>query len=237
MHQKNINQNDLEKGGDMKIEQNENSVKEEGVSNVDDYGKDDTTEHEKDQMLHKKFMKILDNSNKVDQSQFELVRLNDNQTAVVTFTDDFKVINLHYCEEDEIEGYVICNGDDCVLCRIGKKRQKRILLPVFLPVTETIGILPVSTSSYPDALLSQISDVLESGKPLIIFISRDRYTYTVSTKEFKDTNIGEDQRKAFEKAYKSGDIDITSVYPQFDNKKLSSVPDISRMLKLKEIPD
>ena len=51
----------------------------------------------------------------------ELVRFGSNETPVIMFTDKGEEISLHYCEEQEIRGYVQCNGSDCILCSAGKE--------------------------------------------------------------------------------------------------------------------
>jgi hypothetical protein len=169
-------------------------------------------------------------------SPLELVRLGADETAIIPFTADSEAVDLHYCSETEINSYVVCNGPDCVLCRIGRKRDERLLLPVYLPAAGCVGILPVSRSLRPLALLPQISNVLKAGKPMVLFVTREGGKYTVSTAELqKDVDGGEAAIKQFQEDYEAGIHNLAAVYPRIDNEELASVEDIARMMSLKGI--
>ena len=170
------------------------------------------------------------------ESFIEIVRLGRDETAIILFTADGEAVDLHYCSETEINGYVVCNGPECVLCRIGRKRDQRLLLPVYLPTAGCVGILPVSRSLRPFALLPQISNVLKSETPMVFFVTRENAKYTVSTAELqKDVDGGEAEIKRFLKDYEAGLHDLTSVYPRIDNEQLASVEQIGRMMELKGV--
>lgn len=64
----------------------------------------------------------------VEESSLELIRLGYDETAFIPFTADSKPVHIHYCPDTEINSYVLCNGSDCVLCKIGRKRELLILL-------------------------------------------------------------------------------------------------------------
>lgn len=170
------------------------------------------------------------------ESLLEVIRLGSDETAIIPFTADSEGVDLHYCSETEINSYVVCNGTDCLLCRIGRKRDQRLLLPVYLPSAGCIGILPVSRSLRPFALLPQISNVLKAEKPMVMFITRDGAKYTVSTVELqKDVDGGEAVIKRFRDDYEAGLHDLSTVYPIIDNEQLASVEEISRMMTLKGV--
>ena len=170
------------------------------------------------------------------ESLLEVVRLGSDETAIIPFTADSEAVDLHYCSETEINSYVICNGPDCVLCRIGRKRDQRLLLPVYLPASGNVGILPVSRSLRPFALLPQISNVLKADKPMVMFVTRDGAKYIVSTAELqKDVDGGEAAIRRFLDGYEAGLYDLTSVYPRIDNEQLAAVEEIGRMMALKRV--
>jgi len=170
------------------------------------------------------------------ESLLEVVRLGSDETAIIPFTADSEAVDLHYCSETEINSYVICNGPDCVLCRIGRKRDQRLLLPVYLPASGNVGILPVSRSLRPFALLPQISNVLKADKPMVMFVTRDGAKYIVSTAELqKDVDGGEATIRRFLDDYEAGLYDLTSVYPRIDNEQLAGVEEIGRMIVLKGV--
>jgi len=174
----------------------------------------------------------------VDQADglLEIVRLGNDETAIIPFTADSEAVDLHYCPETEINSYVKCNGPDCVLCRIGRKREQRLLLPVYLPAAGCISILPLSRSLRPFALLPQISNVLKAGKPMVMFVMREGSKYTVSTAELqKDVDGGEAVIKRFLEDYGTGCHQLNSVYPRIDDEQLASIDEISRMMALKGI--
>jgi len=170
------------------------------------------------------------------ESLLEIVRLGNDETAIIPFTADSEAISLHYCSETEINSYVICNGPNCVLCRIGRRQDQRLLLPVYLPAGGCIGILPVSRSLRPFALLPQLSNVLKAGKPMVMFVTREGGRYTVSTAELqKDVDGGEVSIKRFLEDYEDGQHDFTAVYPCIDNEQLAGVDEIGRMMTLKGV--
>jgi hypothetical protein len=163
-----------------------------------------------------------------------LVRLGQDETAVIPFTADGKKVSVHYCTEPEIKGYVLCNGEDCVLCRAGRRRDERLLVPVYLPAMDAVAVLGVSPSLRPHALMPQLVNVLRAGKPMIMFITRNDERYTVSTGELgDDAEGGEAVIQAFKDDYAAKRIDLTRVYTRIDNEQLAQVPNIARMLALK----
>jgi hypothetical protein len=170
------------------------------------------------------------------QSMLEVIRLGSDETAIITFTADSETVDLHYCSETEINSYVICNGPGCVLCRIGRKRDQRLLLPVYLPAAGCVGILPVSQSLRPFALLPQIANVLKADKSMVMFVTREGAKYTVSTTELqKDVDGGEIAIRRFLDNYEAGLHVLADVYPRIDNEQLANVEEIARMMSLKGV--
>jgi hypothetical protein len=164
----------------------------------------------------------------------EVVRLASDETAIIPFTANSEEVDLHYCQETELNGYVICNGNGCVLCRIGRKREERLLLPVYLPAKGCVGILPVSRSLRPFALLPQVTNVLKSEKPMVMFVARVGAKYSVSTAELpEDVDGGEAAIKQFHEDYEAGIVNLSSVYPKIENEQLADVEEIGRMMALK----
>lgn len=169
-------------------------------------------------------------------SSHELIRLGHDETAFIPFTPDSEAVYIHYCPDTEINSYVTCNGSDCVLCKIGRKRDERLLLPVYMPAAGCVGILPVSRSLRPFALLPQILNVLKAEKPTVMFVTREGAKFTVSTSELQDdVDGGETVIKRFLEDYKGGNHDLHSVYQKIDNEQLAGVEEIGRMMTLKGI--
>lgn len=175
-------------------------------------------------------------ANESAESVLEMVRIGNDQIAIIPFTADSEAVDLHYCSETEINGYVTCNGPDCVLCRIGRKLDPRLLLPVYLPTARCVGILPVSRSLRPFALLPQISNVLKAGRPMVMFVTREGAKYTVSTAVLQDdVDAGEKVIERFLEEYKAGHHVLTDAYQCIDNEQLAGVEQIATMMSLKGI--
>ena len=164
----------------------------------------------------------------------ELVRLDRNETAVIPFTADGPRVNLHFCKEADINAYIVCNGEECILCRTGRDRAERILIPVYLPVSQTVGILPVGLSLRPFALLPQLGALLKADTRKVIFITRDGGNFLVSTRDFpEDTDDGAAAIRAYLDNYEAGRIDLIGVYPRMSNEQLLEIPEIARSAALK----
>ncbi|MBT3511423.1 MAG: hypothetical protein HN472_17995 [Nitrospina sp.] len=175
-------------------------------------------------------------ASEIAESTLEVVRLGNDETAIIPFTADSEGIDLHYCSETEINSYVVCNGPDCVLCKIGRRKEERLLLPVYLPASGCVGILPVSRSLRPYALLPQISNVLKSDTLMVMFVIREVGKYMISTKSLeKDMDGGELQIKEFLEDYAAGSINLIDLYPKIDNEQLLGVDGIQKMAALKGI--
>jgi hypothetical protein len=170
------------------------------------------------------------------ESPLEVVRLGSDETPIIAFTADSEEITVHYCPEPEIKGYVACNGSGCVLCGIGRKREQRLLLPVYQPVAGCVGILLVSRSLRPFALLPQILNVLKAKKPMVMFVTRDDSRYTVSTAELqKDVDGGEAAIKRFLEDSEAGVVNLSSVIQKIENQQLADVGEIRQRMALKGI--
>ena len=166
----------------------------------------------------------------------DLIRIGSDETAIVPFTPKTIQVFLHYCSEREIGGYVLCNNEDCLLCRIGRKKDERYLLPVYAPAEQRVGIMPVSPSQRPFSLLAQLYPILQGDRPVVLLISRDGMKYTVSTHDLKpDMDAGEVQIKEFLESFNEGEMDLSAVYPKLDNTQLAMIGEIDRMMKMKGI--
>lgn len=164
----------------------------------------------------------------------EVVRLGTDETPIIPFTSKGERVAVHYCAEPEINGYVQCNGTGCALCKIGKRRDERLLIPVYLPAAAAVGVLPISPALRPHALFPQLAAVLKADKPMVAFVSRDRDRYTVSTAAIgPDTDAGDATIKAFLTEQAAGRIKLSSVMATFTNEQLAGVPAVARMLALR----
>ena len=183
---------------------------------------------------------IIDVLNESERPPLEIIRLGETEAALIFFTPQGESIFVHFCEEPNINSYVTCNNstgqENCVLCRIGKGRIEKFLIPAYLPVSKIVGVLPVSRSLRPHALLPQIGPFLKSKKPVVLFISRKGNRYKISSNDLsEDTDAGEDAIKRFLKEFKEGRARLKDVYLRISNEQLASESEIAHLLELKGI--
>lgn len=165
-----------------------------------------------------------------------VIRLGQDETPLIFFTADAEQVHLHYCEEPEIRGYSLCPGQGCLLCRLGRKADSRLLIPAYSPTEGAVGVLPVSTSLRPFALLPQIAPLFRADKPLVAFVRRDSTQYRVSTQELgPHIEAGEAEIRRFMTEYAEGALRLAQVFPQIDPALLASVPQIARLMALKGV--
>ena len=167
----------------------------------------------------------------------ERVRLDASEVAIIPFTAEAAQVDIHYCKEPDINDYVACNGENCPLCKIGREKVTRRLLPVYLPASHAVGVLPVGTSLRPRALWPQLAQVLKDGLRRAVFISRvqgDSYTVTSMPLQ-ADVADGAEVIKTFLEDHQKGTIQLDSVYPKVTNEQLAAISGIAAMLKLRGI--
>jgi hypothetical protein len=173
----------------------------------------------------------------LDRTALERVRLDASEIAIIPFTTVAEEIDLHYCKEPDLTDYIACNGKNCVLCQIGRAKTTRHLLPVFLPASGIIGVLPVSHSLRPRSLWPQLAQALKDGSRKAVFVSRvqgDSYTVTAVPLQ-DDVEDGAEVIKTFLENHQKGTIELASVFPKATNEQLAAIPEIDRMLKLRRI--
>ena len=167
----------------------------------------------------------------------ERVRLDASEIAIIPFTAEAERVDIHYCKEPDINDYIICNGGDCFLCKIGREKTVRQLLPVYLPASGVVGVLPIPTSLRPRSLWPQLVNVLKDGSRKAVFISRlqgDSYTVTAGPLQ-ADVEDGAAAITTFLENHEKETVKLESVFPVVTNEQLAAIPEIDRMLKLKGI--
>ena len=185
----------------------------------------------------KKAVRVMDNDltqdfeNDDDQSELKVIRIGGDEVAVSPITKSYAKGYLHYLKTGEYTGYSICNFEihgRCAACDAGIPRNKRIFLAVVDLASKQVGILLVSTSLRPKALLPPVINILKSDKAVAVFIRREGQEYSVNTKELTQSKRKEIKPiiKDFMKQYEDGKIDITDVYPTIDNSILADIEEI-----------
>jgi hypothetical protein len=174
------------------------------------------------------------------------IRLDKPMKPIVLFTLEGEACTIHYCNEPEILGYVHCLGAGCVLCRIGKRKEDRYLLPVLQEVRGSgweqamgrIKVLPIPLSLGPGDLFLQI---LEAGKDVsqerlkrISVLRLGPSNYLTIVQDACD-GLGASYRiREFMTEWQEGRVSLTSVYDELDNDELLQIDSITMKLWLKE---
>ncbi len=133
--------------------------------------------------------------------------------------------------------YVHCNGDGCLLCKLGYKTDDIFLMPIFDLIDHKVVILSVrKANSSPKALRPQLMAALKAPKSLIEINRIDNINYTVSTRPLSE-NLKSDPDKinAFVDAYNNETIDISEVYPRMTDEFLSTLSTIQKRMAAKGI--
>jgi hypothetical protein len=166
-----------------------------------------------------------------------LIRIDENEIPLIPFSTEGIVVHLHYCKEAEIQGYVRCNGTDCLLCRVGRKREDRYLLPVYAPTSRSVGVLAISSSSRPGSLRPQLLPSLRSSRRVVWLIRRiDRVEFRVTTVDLRDDiDDGAEIIADFVGRWKAGRVDLKAVYQRLDDRDLAAVPGVASLMKIKGI--
>lgn len=183
-----------------------------------------------------KKISLLDLQQPEDQPCLELLRIRNDEIALIPFTAEGESVELHYCKEEEIRSFLHCNGPSCCLCKIGRKLDARILLPVYVPTSGAVAVLAVSRNFRPYALLPQLLAVIKAQRPMVMFVRRENMKFPVTTANLSaDMDGGEEQISKHKEQYEAGEIQLAGVIPTIDNDQLSQLPGVARILALKGI--
>lgn len=176
---------------------------------------------------------LLDESEEAStSSSLPLIKIGPDEIIFSPFMTKSIEVHLHY--DPFIGRYVQCNGKDCYLCAIGRNLVKKLLLPVYLPLSSEVGILPIAKSTRPFDLLPQIRAILKSGKRLAVFASYIDRKYHVKTRELtEELDPGAEAIKAFLANQKGEELQLTPMYDRIPNEDLLEIPEIAAALRLK----
>lgn len=165
-----------------------------------------------------------------------LVRPGSDEVAFLPFTSTATPVDLHFCGEPELNSYVRCLGDDCLLCRIGKSKTTRRLLPVYLPIERQIGVLPIATTLTPKALLPQLASFLRAEQLHVVFASRQGQQFHVHGAPLQEgEDDGRETIASFQQRVEEGAVDLRSVYLALQPADLLEIEPIARLARLKGV--
>jgi hypothetical protein len=170
----------------------------------------------------------------------EEVRLDLNERLLVPFTTSVGQADTHYVDYPSLRGYVRCGGPGCLLCRVGRQKETRDLLPVYDVLARAVAVLPVSPNLRPHALKPQLMDVLrklkDSQRVLVAVRKLDRARYHVAILPLPEgADDGAAKIAAFLELFSAGGVDLADVYPKVSNDDLAAVPEIAAHLRARGI--
>lgn len=184
-------------------------------------------------------MSFLDGSGK--DCPLERVRISGDETPLIPFTTSADRIMVHYCNEPEIRDYVACQGAaNCPLCQGGKTPEDRLLLPVYRPIERRVGVLFLSTSMRPQALLPQLlhrtKEAEAANQRVLLFVKKgaDFASFAVTHRSLNEKDDdGSQIVQQFLTDKAAGTVDLKSVVQHLSVDQLKAVGSIAAMLELK----
>ncbi|NUP97482.1 MAG: hypothetical protein HUU28_15090 [Planctomycetaceae bacterium] len=172
-----------------------------------------------------------DDSN--DGAQLTERRIGQEPALVVLFSKSTEAVKLHYEDAPEFATFVVCPGDRCPLCHLGKNAQDYWLIPVYDLEDAKVKVLRVSTRKSVGALAPSIVALLrkQSTKPEITQISRTRGNYKVTSSPLQETaDDGREAIAAFLKECEHG-LKLVSAFPSPTAAELASCERTRRKLE------
>jgi hypothetical protein len=173
-------------------------------------------------------------------SPLEAIRLDANERIVIPFTTSMQRVETHYVDFPSLQGYVRCPGDACLLCRVGRRREQRDLLPVYDPIARAVGVLAISPNIRPHALRPQLMPILrqlKAGQRVLFTVRKtDRTGYAVASRPLLEgADDGAEKVVGFLERFDAGGVELAAVYAQPSSEELANIPEVAAMLKLRGI--
>ena len=144
----------------------------------------------------------------------ETLRLGEEPSIIVLFTDDSECLETHFVKYANLQGELQCNADgegSCVLCQVTKGPDTRYLLPVYDVSEAQVKVLRISTARQAYSLGPQIREQMRKGAlaERYVTIVRNAAKYEVgSISAEAGQEMGEREIKCFLDRCKDGEIDL-----------------------------
>jgi hypothetical protein len=169
----------------------------------------------------------------------DTIRLDQNERLLVPFTMMMVRVSIHYVNFGAISGYVLCNGPNCLLCRIGRQQEIRDLWPVYDLLERAVKILPITQNLRPHALRPQLAPVLrqlgQGEGPLLISLRSDRSNkFTIATLPVpRGADDGVVAIRSFLERVQAGQIGLASAYPMLTNSEWAAIDEVKTFMVAK----
>jgi hypothetical protein len=169
----------------------------------------------------------------------ESVRLDNNEQLMIPFTLSMLRVELHFVDFAAIKAYVRCVGQDCLLCRVGRRPETRDLWPVYHITSKAVAVLAISPSIRPHALRSQLLPALRrmangEGPFLLTVRKEDNSKFLLSAQPLPEgADDGATVIGSFCERLKAGQVDLASPFPAIPNVELAMIDEVSLMMRAK----
>jgi hypothetical protein len=168
------------------------------------------------------------------------IRIDQNERLVLPFTISMVRTHLHYLNFTTVQGYVVCNGPDWLLCRVGRQQDVCDLLPAYDVLDETVGVLAIGPNVRPHALRPGIAPVLrrvaKGDGPLLLSLRKDGYNYLVGSQPLPaGAEDGAAVIRDFRDRFEAGEVDLTAAFQRLTNEDLAAVDEVKNLMTAKGI--
>lgn len=176
-----------------------------------------------------------DSSSSAEQP-LEMVRIGYDACHILFFTPEGCQVRVHYAEEEK--AYVHCNGNSCMMCRVGKAPQIRHLLPVYEVAAGKIGVLSIlySKNPKPGSLKVQLEGLKPTvnGQRLVAIRKVDDYRFAVVSEELaEDFDDGTKPVAKFVRQMEAGKVNLRAVYRTLTNAQMAELDGVANLIKVR----
>lgn len=155
--------------------------------------------------------------------------------AGVPFTKGLGLAKVHWVELETGLSCVVCNGPGCVLCRIKKSKQDRILWPLYNPISGDIEVLSFPKCAYPGSIYPQVKDILKRPElPELLIIEQTKKShYTISSRGPRPgQDLGKSVIERFLDDHRQSPIPLDQIFRHIPNDELEFDSKVQRALEI-----
>jgi hypothetical protein len=168
------------------------------------------------------------------------VRIDQSERLLVPFTTSMVRSHMHYLNFKAVQGYVVCNGPDCLLCRVGRQQDVRDLLPVYDVLDKAVGVLAIGPNLRPQALRPAIAPVLrrvaKGEVPLLLTLRKEGFKYFVGAQPLPaGADDGAAVIRDFRDRFEDGLVDLAAAFQRLANEDLAEFEEVKSLMAAKGI--
>jgi hypothetical protein len=167
-----------------------------------------------------------------------VIRPDQNERLLVPFTTTMLRAHLHYLSFAAVQGYVVCGGPGCLLCRVGRQQDVRDLLPLYDVLDKAVGVLAISPNQRPHALRPAIAPVLRrvarGEGPLLLTVRKEGYKHLVGAEPLPaGADDGAAVIREFVGRFEAGAVDLTAPFQRLADEDLAAIDEVKTLMAAK----